>query len=469
MRKEVLKLVEAGLIYPIFDSVWMSPVQVVLEKEGMTVVRNEKNDLILTRTVTGWRMCIDYRKLNDAMRKDHFPLPFMDQMLERLVGQAFYCFLNGYSGYNQIPEDLKNQKKTAFTCPFGVFPYRRMPFGLCNAPTTFQRCMLAIYADMVGKCIEVFMDDFSVLGPSFDCCLTNLEHVLRHYVEANLVLNWEKCHFMVQEGIMLGYKISAQGMEVDKAKIDVIEKLPLPVNVNRIRSFLGHAGFYRKFIKDFSKIARPLSNLLNKDVVFKLDEECLTTFQTLKTSLVSAPIIVAPDWSKEFELMCDASDYAVGVVLGQRGDKVFHAIYYVSKVLNGAQLNYATTKKEMLTIFYALEKFRSYLVGSRVIIFTDHTTIKYLLTKADSKPRLIRWVLLIQEFDIVIKDKKGLENVVADHLSRLVNEEVTQEEQEIRDEFPDEFLQHVHERSWFADMANYKAEGIIPSDFNWNR
>ena len=190
-----------------------------------------------------------------------------------------------------------------FTCLFGVFAYRRMTFKLCNTPATFQWCMLAIFANMLEKCINVFMDDFSVFGPSFDCCLTNLELVLRRYVEAILVLNWKNCRFMVQEGIVLGHKISARGIEVDKAKIYVFEKLPLPINVKGIRSFLGYAGFYRRFIKDFSKIARPLNKLLNKDVVFKLDEECLTTFHTLKNSLVSAPIIGAPDWSKEFKLV----------------------------------------------------------------------------------------------------------------------------------------------------------------------
>jgi len=168
------------------------------EERGNEVIWNEKNDLIPTWTVTGWRMCIDYHKLNEATRKDHFPLPFMDQMLERLAGQAYYCFLDGYSGYNQIAVDPKDQEKTTFTCPFGFFAYRRMPFGLCNAPATFQRCMLAIFLDMVEKSIEVFMDDFSVFGPSFESCLKNLEMVLKRCVETNLVLNWEKCHFIVQ-------------------------------------------------------------------------------------------------------------------------------------------------------------------------------------------------------------------------------------------------------------------------------
>ena len=176
----------------------------------MTVVCNDKNELIPTRTVTCWRMCIDYRKLNQALRKDHFPLPFMDQMLERLVGQAFYCFLDGYSGYNQIAVDPEDQEKTAFTCPFVVFAYRKMPFGLCNALATFQRCMLAIFSDLVEKCIEVFMEDLSVFGASFDQCLENLNTVLKRCVDSNLVLNWEKCHFMVTEGVVLGHKISTK-------------------------------------------------------------------------------------------------------------------------------------------------------------------------------------------------------------------------------------------------------------------
>jgi hypothetical protein len=284
----------------------------------------------------------------------------MDQMLERLSGQEFYCFLDGYSGYNQITVNPEDHEKTAFTCPFGVFAYRRMPFGLCNAPATFQRCMQAIFSDLIEQRIEVFMDDFSVFGPSFDCCLKNLDIVLKRCVETNLILNWEKCHFMVTEGIVLGHKISSKGIEVDKAKVEVIEKLPPPVNVKGIRSFLGHAGFYRRFIKDFSKIAKPLSNLLNKDKSFNFDSSCLISFEELKQRLITAPVIIAPDWTLDFELMCDASDYAVGAVLGQRKNKIFHAIHYASKVLNDAQVNYATTEKVLLAIVYALEKFRSY-------------------------------------------------------------------------------------------------------------
>ncbi|CAN6691822.1 unnamed protein product [Malus baccata var. baccata] len=437
VKKEVIKLLDCGVIYPISDSKWVSPVQCVPKKSGVTVVANAENELVPQRIQTGWRVCIDYRKLNAATRKDHFPLPFIDQMLERLAGYAFYCFLDGYSGYNQIVITPEDQEKTTFTCPFGTFAYRRMPFGLCNAPATFQRCMMSIFSDYVEKIIEVFMDDFSVFGDSFDGCLHNLSLILKRCVETNLVLNWEKCHFMVKQGIVLGHIVSENGIEVDKSKIDLVRHLPSPTSVREVRSFLGHAGFYRRFIKDFSKVAQPLCRLLQKDVTFEFTKECTTSFNQLKELLTTAPIIVPPDWSLPFELMCDASDYALGAVLGQRKDKRPHVIYYASRTLNDAQLNYSTTEKELLAVVFALDKFRSYLIGTKVIVFTDHAALKYLLTKKEAKPRLIRWMLLLQEFDIEIRDKKGSENVVADHLSRMVHNE---ESLPILETFPDEQL-----------------------------
>ena len=212
------------------------------------MVINEKNKLLLIKTVTGWRICINYQRLNKVTRKDHFPLPFIDQMLDRLVGNEYFCFLNGYSGYNQITIAQEDQEKTTFTCLYGIFAFRRMTFRLCNAPGTFQRCMMAIFSNMVKKSIEVFMDDFSVIGSTFDDCLHNLTLVLKRCMETNLVLNWEKCHFMVREGITLGHRVSVRGIEVDRAKIEIIEKLPPPTSVKGVQSFLGHAGFYRRFI-----------------------------------------------------------------------------------------------------------------------------------------------------------------------------------------------------------------------------
>ncbi|GJW06356.1 reverse transcriptase domain-containing protein [Tanacetum coccineum] len=473
IKKEVEKLLEAGLIYPISDSPWVSPVHCVPKKGGITVVVNEENELIPTRLVTGWRVCIDYRKLNEATRKDHFPLPFMDQMLERLAGNEYYCFLDGFSGYFQIPIDPRDQEKTTFTCPYGTFAYRRMPFGLCNAPGTFQRCMLAIFHDMVEKTMEVFMDDFSVFGNSFQNCLSRLDHMLQRCEDTNLSLNWEKSHFMVKEGIVLGHKISKKGIEVDKAKIDVIAKLPHPTTVKGIRSFLGHAGFYRRFIQDFSKISRPMTHLLEKNTPFIFSDDCIRAFQTLKDKLTEAPILIAPNWDLPFELMCDASDFAIGAVLGQRHEKHFRPIHYASKTLIEAQTNYTTTEKELLAIVYAFEKFRSYLIMNKSIVHTDHSALKYLFAKKDAKARLLRWVLLLQEFDFKVIDTKGAENLAADHLSRLENPyENVLDPKEINETFPLETLSMVTFRGdssapWFADFANYHAgsrihcEGIV--------
>ncbi|GJW09324.1 reverse transcriptase domain-containing protein [Tanacetum coccineum] len=293
IKKEVLKLLDAGMIYPISDSPWVSPVHCVPKKGGITVVANEENELIPTRL-----------------------------------------------GISQ------DQEKTTFTCPYGTFAYRHMPFGLCNAPGTFQRCMMAIFHDMIEKTMEVFMDDFSVFGDSFDSCLSNLEKMLKRCEDTNLVLDWEKCHFMCREGIMLGHKISKSGIEVDHVKVDVIAKPSHPTTVKGVRSFLCHASFYCRFIQDFSKIARPMTYLLEKETPFVFSKDCIDSFQTLKRKLTEASILVVPDWNLPFELMCDASDFAIGAVLGQRRSKHFQPIHYASKTMTEAQIHYTTTEKE---------------------------------------------------------------------------------------------------------------------------
>ncbi|XP_019089193.1 PREDICTED: uncharacterized protein LOC109127995 [Camelina sativa] len=307
VKKEILKLLGAGVIFPISDSTWVSPVHVVLKKVGMTVVANEKNELIPTRTVTGHRI----------------------------------------------------------------------------------------------------------------------------------------------------------GIEVDKAKIEVMSSLQPPKTVKDIRNFLGHAGFYRRFIKDFSKIARPLTQLLCKDISFEFTAGCMEAFLTIKQALISAPIVQPPDWDLPFEVMCDASDFAVGAVLGQRKDGKLHVSYYASRTLDGTQTKYATTEKELLAIVFAFEKFKSYLVGSKVIVHKDHAALRYLLTKKDAKPRLLRWILLLQEFDLEIRDKKGIENDVADHLSRLrIDEEIP-----IDDRLPEENAYIGNDSPWYADIANYLCAAEEPPNF----
>ncbi|GJS90545.1 reverse transcriptase domain-containing protein [Tanacetum coccineum] len=298
--------------------------------------------------------------------------------------------ITNIKGYFQIPIDPQDQEKITFTCLYGTFAYRRMPFGLCNAPGTFQRCMMAILYDMIETTIEIFMDDFSVFGDSFDSCLSNLEKMLKQCEDTNLVLNWEKCHFMCSEGIVLGHKISKSRIEVDHAKVNVIAKLPHPTIIKCVKRFLGHAGFYRRFIQDFSKIARPMTHLLEKETPFVFSKDCIDVFQTLKKKLTEAPILVVSDWNLPFELMCDASDFAIGVVLGQRRSKHFQPIHYASKTMIEAQIHYTTTEKEMLVVVYAFEKFWPYLGLSKSIVYTDHSALKYLMNKQDAKPRLLR-------------------------------------------------------------------------------
>ena len=281
------------------------------------------------------------------------------------------------------------------------------------------------------------MDDVIVYGGSFEECLINLETVLHRCIEKNLVLNWEKIHFIVNQGIVLRHIFSKKGIEVDKAKIKMISKLPSPTNLKTVRQLLGHAGFYRRFIMDFSKIAKPLYKLLEKDAKFMWDEDYQRRFEELKTYLTTASIVRALNWKLPFEVMYDASDLAIGAVLGQREGGKPYVVYYVSKTLNKAQRNYTTTEKELLAVVYALDKFRAYLVGSDIIIFTDHSALKYLLTKQNAKARLIRWVFLLQEFNLQIRDKKGVENVVAYHLLRLTIAHNTHNPP-INDEFPEE-------------------------------
>nr|GEY28646.1 reverse transcriptase domain-containing protein [Tanacetum cinerariifolium] len=280
------------------------------------------------------------------------------------------------SPWFQIPIDPQDQGKTTFTCPYGTFAYRCMPFGLCNAPGTFQRCMIAIFYDMVEKTIEVFMDDFSVFGDSFSSCLSNLDKMLKRYEDINLVLNWEKCHFMCKKGIVLVHKISKSRIEVDRVKVDVIAKLPHPTTVKVVRSFLGHAGFYRCFIQDFSNIARPMTHLLEKETSFVFSKDCVHAFDTLKKKLTEALFLV----------------------------------------------------------------------------------------QKDAKLRLLRWVLLLQEFDITIRDKKVSENLAADHLSRLENpHKDVLENKDINENFPLETLGSLSSGStlWVADIANFHARNFI--------
>ncbi|RDY01097.1 Retrovirus-related Pol polyprotein, partial [Mucuna pruriens] len=289
-----------------------------------------------------------------------------------------------------------------------------MPFDLCNALSTFQHCMTSIFSNLVQECMEVLMDNFMVYVDSFDACPENLSKMLTRCMDMNLVLNFEKCHFVVNEGIVLGHLVSNRGIEVDISKIDITTSLPNPTSIWEVRLFLGHAGFYRKFIKNFSKIVLPLPGAEEPTHI--------------------RPYSSKPNWGMPFELMCDASNSALGAILGQRAgvDKLVHVIAYASRTMDPTQLNYTTIEKELLAI------------------------------KPNAKLRLIRWMLLLQEFNIEIKDKKGAENGVEDHLSRIERED---DPMPIIDEFPDEQVLHITTpTTWFVGIYNFVAASKFPPE-----
>ncbi|WVZ80222.1 hypothetical protein U9M48_027715 [Paspalum notatum var. saurae] len=375
-------------------------------------------------------MCIDYRKLNKATKKDHFPLPFIDEMLERLAKNTHFCYLDGYS----VSSKFLFIRTINTRLPLLVHT-EPLPIGECHLvyvmhQLSFQRCMMAIFSTLLKTLWRFLWMISQSMALVLTTRLRNLEKVLKRCEEVDLVLNWEKCHFMVRRGLVLGHIISEKGIEVDKAKIETVEKLPPPTNIKSLRSFLGHAGFYRRFIKDFSKIAKPLTYLLQKDIPFEFTEECEVAFRKIKELLISAPIIQPPDRNLPFEIMCDAVDYAKGSRARTRG------------------------KMEKYMPFIMLARLsmrlKSYIVNSKVIVYTDHVAIKYLLTKKDAKPRLIRWILMLQEFDVEIVDKKGVENVVADHLSRMDH---GKDGSPIEDALRDDTLYAVLDKdSWMRDV-----------------
>ena len=297
VKAELQKLLDVNFIYPISDSKWVSPLVVVPKKNGK------------------WRICVDYRELNKETQKDHFPLPFIDQVLDTLVGNKFFSFLDGFSGYNQIQIAPEDQDKTTFTCPWGTFAYRVLPFGLCNAPATFQRAILSIFSDLINEGLEVYMDDFTPYGDDFDPALDTLENVLQRCIATRLCLSHEKYYMMMTKGLILGHYISAAGIQVDPAKIQIILLIPTPTTQTEVCSFLGFSGYYRRFIEHYSHIDAPLYALTG-NVDFLWTEKCDRAFQDLKKLVSTAPVLRGPNWNLPFQILSDASNTTIGEVLG---------------------------------------------------------------------------------------------------------------------------------------------------------
>jgi len=337
---------------------------------------------------------VNYRELNKATQKDHFPLPFIDQVLDTLAGKKFFSFLDGFSGYNQIQIAPEDQDKTTFTCPWGTFAYRVLPFGLCNAPATFQRAILIIFVDLINDGLEVYMDDFTPCGDDFDPALDTLEKVLQRCIATRLCLSHKKCYMMMIEGLILGHYVLAAGIQVDPTKIQILLLIPTPTTQTEVRNFLGFFGYYRRFIEHYSHIAAPLYAVTG-NVDFLWTEKCERAFDDLKKLISTAPILRGPNWDLPFQISSDALDTAIGAVLGQEEDQKPYAIYYISKNLSPAELNYTVTEKEFLVVIHAVNKFRHYITGYPVILYTDHSAIKYLANKPVTNGRITRWLILL--------------------------------------------------------------------------
>lgn len=401
IQKEIANMLELGIIEKSFGP-WSSPVVLVGKPDGT------------------WRFCVDYRKLNSVTKKDVYPLPRINDILDALQGACFFTSLDLFSGYWQIAMSPEDREKTAFITKFGTFQFKVMPFGLCNAPATFQRLMDQVLDDYLWRFVVVYLDDLNIFSKTFDEHLNHLRMVFDRLKSAGLKLKPSKCSFVRKELYFLGYKVSDQGIQTDPRKIEKVKNYPVPKNVTQIRQFLGLASYYRRFIRDFSKIAAPLNWLLRKDQKFHWTPKQQEAFETLKKHLISAPILAYPDFSREFKLYTDASSFGLGAILSQVDDnKLEHVIYYGSRSLSSAEKNYTTTERECLAIVWAVKYFSQYLIGKKFTLITDHQALCHLFNTVTPSDRLARWVMKLQSFDFKVIHRAGKQHKNVDSLSRL--------------------------------------------------
>ncbi|KAK1601905.1 hypothetical protein QYE76_017610 [Lolium multiflorum] len=361
-----------------------------------------------------WRMCVDCRAINNITIRYRHPIPRLEDMLDELSGAAVFSKIDLRSGYHQIRMKEGDEWKTAFKTKFGLYEWLVMPFGLTNAPSTFMRLMNHVLREFIGKFVVVYFDDILIYSRNESDHTIHIRHVLQVLRDNQLYGNLEKCTFCKDKVIFLGYVVSKHGVEVDESKIEAIQNWPTPMNVSQVRSFHGLAGFYRRFVPNFSTIAAPLNDLTKKGVVFEWGAAQDHAFDELKRLLTSAPLLALPDFNKQFEIECDASGIGIGGVLMQEG----RPIAYFSEKLSGAKLNYPIYDKELYALIRVLEVWQHYLWPKEFIIHSDHEALKYLKAQSTLHKRLAKWVEFIESFPYIIKHKKGKDNIVADALSR---------------------------------------------------
>lgn len=369
-----------------------------------------------------YRICVDYRKINEITIDDKFPLPNIDGILDKLGRAQYFTTLDLAKGYHQIKMNPDDIHKTAFITPKGLYEYTRMPFGLKNAPATFQRLMNEILRDFINKICVVYLDDILIFSTSLPEHISSIRKIFQVLQKHNLKVQFDKCSFLKKETEFLGHVLTDEGMKPNPEKIKCIQEFPLPHTERQLRGFLGMTGYYRKFIEGYAKLACPMTRYLKKNAKINIkDPEYISAFEKLKKNLIQHPILKFPNFDQSFELTTDASNYAIGAVLSQGKQPVC----YASRTLNDHERNYSTTDKEFLAIVWAVTYFRPYLWGRKFKIITDHLPIKYLNKKYTGKEfsqRTQRWLLKLQEYQFDVEYLKGKENHVADFLSRIENQ-----------------------------------------------
>lgn len=434
VNEQISDMQNKGIVRP-SDSPWASPVVIVSKKSPDGSPK--------------YRFCVDYRALNTITRKDAYPLPNIVETLDALSGSEYFTTLDLCSGYHQVDVEPSDIEKTAFSVPGQHYEFTKMPFGLCNAPATFQRLMDSMLVGIKGEEALVYLDDIIIFSKNIEQHATRLGRVLQILYESNLYVQLSKCNFAVREVEYLGHIVSNEGIKPDHKKIDAIANYPKPQNIRDVRSFLGLVGYYRRFIKDFAQKAKPLTELIKKDKPFKWEEAQEEAYKFFTTALCTEPVLKYPDFSKPFVLSTDASNTAIGAVLSQVHHGQEHPIAYASRQLNKAESNYSTTEKELLALIWATKYFRCYLYGRKFTAVTDHAALRWMLSLKDPSSRLTRWALRLSEFDYEVVHKPGRKHANADALSRHVNVIATPliSRQEIsREQQQDEFcLKHIRQ------------------------
>ena len=395
----IREMAAAGVIEP-STSLWSAPVVLVRKKDD------------------SWRFCVDYRHLNAITKKDSYPLPRIDDTLDWVAGSSWFSSLDLLSIYWQVELAPDAKPKTAFTIGRGLWQFRVMPFGLCNAPATFERLMERVLADIPRSHCIVYLDDLLVHANDFYRAFSNLRDVFESIRRAGLRLNPAKCHLLTRETEFLGHVISGRGIATNPTKVAVVRDWPTPANVNQLRSFLGLASYYRRFIQGFATIASPLHRLTDKGQQFDWDESCATAFHRLKTALTGAPVLAVPDAQRSFILDTDASNMGVGAVLSQQEADGERVVAYFSRALSRAERNYCVTRRELLAEVLAIRHFRPYLHGNHFLIRTDHASLTWLLNFKQPEGQIARWLEALQGYDFDIQHRAGRHHGNADALSR---------------------------------------------------